>query len=183
MRLRTRGFSLVELMITLAVAAILLAAGVPGFQAVVNGNRLAGAANELMAGLQTARMEAIRRNRRVAVCASANAEDGEDATCAAANINGFITFVDEDADGDFDKGGDILLRNAGLPTRVEVGGTTFVSYRADGLARDAGGALLAAGAVRLRINATLPQRNVRCVAITTGGTSVSTPEAHDADCS
>lgn len=183
MRARARGFTMVELMVTLAVAAIVVAAAVPGFQSLVNGNRLAGAANELVASLQTARMEAIRRNRRVAVCASANANAGIDATCATADIDGFITFVDANADGDFDKVGDTLLRNASLPGNLEIGGDTFVSYRSDGLARDSAGTLVTAGRVRLRIDTTRPTTNVRCLEITTGGTLVRTPETHDAACS
>ena len=67
-----QGFTLIELMVTVAVLGIVIGFAVPGFQSVVNGNRLAGAANELIATMQVARMEAIRRNRRVAVCASAN---------------------------------------------------------------------------------------------------------------
>src|SRR3546814_11649357 len=77
----TGGFTLIELLVAIAVMAIVLVAGVPGFQALVNGNRLAASSNEMIANLQTARMEAIRRNRRVVVCASANANAGPSASC------------------------------------------------------------------------------------------------------
>src|SRR3546814_15199613 len=60
----TGGFTLIELLVAIAVMAIVLVAGVPGFQALVNGNRLAASSNEMIANLQTARMEAIRRTRR-----------------------------------------------------------------------------------------------------------------------
>ena len=68
-----QGFTLIELMVAVAVLGVVVGLAVPGFQSVVNSNRLAGAANEAIATMQVARMEAIRRNRRVAVCASANA--------------------------------------------------------------------------------------------------------------
>ena len=42
---RTTGFTLIELLVGIAVLAIVLAAAVPGFQVLVNGNRLAAAAN------------------------------------------------------------------------------------------------------------------------------------------
>lgn len=180
-----RGFTLVELMVTLAVAAILVAAAIPGFQAMVNSNRLAGAANELVAGLQTARMEAIRRGRRAVVCGSANANEGAGATCASSNLDGWIVFVDnsDPANNDFDAAGDALLRNSVLDGPVQVDGEATVVFRADGLARQADGTtLMTAGHIRLRIDTNHPAANVRCVDITTGGAAVRTPEGHDASC-
>lgn len=180
-----QGFTLIELMVTVALVAILVGIAVPSFQGALNGNRLATSANELIASLQTARMEAIRRNRRVAVCMSANANAGQDATCASANVDGWITFVDLNADGDFDKASDTLLRNSSLSGPLLVSGDDQIVYRSDGLARGADGTtLMTAGRVRLRIDTTNPNRNVRCIDISTGGASVR-PEAsttHDDDC-
>jgi type IV fimbrial biogenesis protein FimT len=181
-----RGFTLIELMVTIAVAAILVAMAVPGFQSAVNGNRLATAANEMVASLQTARVEAIRRNRRVAVCTSANANAGTNATCSSAGVDGWITFVDANTDGDFDKAGDTLVRTSTFSGPVELSGEAAVSYRADGMARVASGAgagaLMTDGAIRMRIDARAPTENVRCIDITTGGAAVRTPAAHDASC-
>jgi type IV fimbrial biogenesis protein FimT len=180
-----RGFTLIELMVTLAVAAILVAAAIPGFQSIVNSNRLAGASNELVAGLQTARMEAIRRGRRAVVCASANANAGASATCATTNLDGWIAFVDnsDPANNTFDSVGDTLLRNSVLDGPVLVDGEASVVYRGDGLARESDGStLMTDGHIRIRIDTNHPATNVRCVDITTGGASVRTPEAHDASC-
>ena len=73
----SRGFTLVELMITVAVFAIVAAIAAPAMQAMVAASRLNGATSELVTALQLAEAEAIRRNARVMVCASA---DG--ATCS-----------------------------------------------------------------------------------------------------
>lgn len=62
---KVTGFTLIELMITLAVAAILLTIGVPSFQYIIQGNRVSTQTNDLITGLSTARSEAIRRNREV----------------------------------------------------------------------------------------------------------------------
>ena len=89
-RSKARGFTLLELMVTLGVAAIVLSAGVPGFIGVVQNNRAASQANELVTALSLARSEAVRRSARVGVCQSA---DG--LTCGGAGWQqGWIVFED-----------------------------------------------------------------------------------------
>lgn len=175
------GFTLVELMVTLAVLAIVLVIGVPGLQALVNGNRLAASANEAIASLQTARMEAIRRNRRVVVCTSTSTNAGDSASCATAGIDGWITFVDSDRSNSF-SAGDTLLRNSLLDGGMAVTGPGAVVFRADGLARDASGDLLD-DSLRIVIDSDHPAQNVRCVDIrTSGAVAVRTPASHGGGC-
>jgi len=69
---RLRGFTLIELMVTIVLMAILLALAVPSFDGVRLSNRLTSYANALVASSQLARSEAIKRNAPVTVCASAN---------------------------------------------------------------------------------------------------------------
>ena len=83
--MRDRGFTLVELMITLAVAAILLAIAVPSFRTFVQNTRLTTQADTLVYSLNLARNEAVKLDTPVAVCASS---DG--ATCSGAWVNGWI---------------------------------------------------------------------------------------------
>jgi type IV fimbrial biogenesis protein FimT len=59
--LRSRGFTLIELMVTLAVAIVLATAAVPGFQSMMARNQLASDFNEILSGLNYARSEAIKR--------------------------------------------------------------------------------------------------------------------------
>lgn len=66
------GFTLVELMITIAIATILLSLAVPGFQSLLRNNQAAVLANELVLALNTARNEAVSRRGAVTVCTSAN---------------------------------------------------------------------------------------------------------------
>jgi len=169
---------MIELMVALAVAAIVAVFAVPGFQSVINGSRLAGATNELIASLQLARAEAIRRNGRAGVCMSTRTNAGTGATCASANVDGWITFVDANADGDFDSGTDTLLRTYLLAPPLVHGlspgiGTNTVMFRPDGLARDEDGGSgpgtgLLDGTIRLCIPTTRPPRNARDVQISSG---------------
>lgn len=75
-----RGFTLIELMITIAVASILLAVAVPSFNQLIVTNRLTTQANEVVAALNFARSEAIKRNTRVSFC---RVEPASPNVCAA----------------------------------------------------------------------------------------------------
>ena len=86
---KPRGFSLIELMITIAVAAILFGIAVPQFSTVMQNARMGSARNSLFTAFQLARTEAITRRVHVVVCASA-----EGASCSGAWDSGAMVFVD-----------------------------------------------------------------------------------------
>ncbi len=67
-----RGFSLMELMIAIAILAIVIAIAVPSFSGVIGDSKLRGQVSELQAALSYARTEAIRQNRNVVFCHSNN---------------------------------------------------------------------------------------------------------------
>lgn len=104
-----RGFSLVELLVTLTVAGILLALAVPSMATFLQSNRLTTATNNLMADMQLARTEAIKRGVQAAVCKSA---DGS--TCSTSTsvswAAGWLVFVDADNSGTWTAGTDLRLR-------------------------------------------------------------------------
>jgi len=86
---RNQGFTLLELLVTLAVAAILLSYGVPSFIDTVRNGRATANANDLITALSFARSEAVKRGARVTVCASDDA-----ATCGGAWTDGWIVIAD-----------------------------------------------------------------------------------------
>lgn len=120
--MRQRGFSLIELMVTVAVLAILLAIGLPSFQSSLRSNRLATATNELIASINLARSEAVRNPDGAAMCASS---DG--ATCTGTWDDGWIVWIDRNGDGNPDLTGadpDILLRYVEGQENVEITAST-----------------------------------------------------------
>lgn len=73
------GFSLIELLVTIAIVAILLAVAFPSFEGSMRTNRLATTTNELLASVALARTEAIKNTRGAGICASADGLDcGDD---------------------------------------------------------------------------------------------------------
>lgn len=105
-----RGFSFVELMITLVVGALLLSVAVPSFQGLMTGNRLTATTNTLVFSLQTARSEAIKRALPAAVCTSSNALSAN-ATCSAGSgyVGGWIAYVDDNGNGSRDAAEDVVM--------------------------------------------------------------------------
>ncbi|MDP3419990.1 MAG: GspH/FimT family pseudopilin [Thiobacillus sp.] len=91
MQTRPAGFTLIELMVTLSVLAILLTIGIPSLQMFIQNSRLQSQSASLMGDLNYARAEAVRLGSPVAVCASA---DG--ATCSGALTweTGWVVFND-----------------------------------------------------------------------------------------
>jgi type IV fimbrial biogenesis protein FimT len=72
------GFTLVELMLTLMIAAVLMIIGVPAFKDAVLGSRVSGIASDLYASVQLARSEAIKRNVVITLCPTTNGTDCDD---------------------------------------------------------------------------------------------------------
>ena len=90
------GFTLIELMVALAVLGILLSVGLPKMSVFFKGSRMVTNANEMLSGLHIARSEAVKRNSRVTICKSVNA-DSTSPTCATGAEGwdkGWIVFVE-----------------------------------------------------------------------------------------
>lgn len=86
-----RGFTLMELLLAIAILAIVTTAALPSLNQFILTNRLSGQANELVTALQFSRSEALKRGVEVRLCSSS---DG--AACGGDWNQGFIAVADPD---------------------------------------------------------------------------------------
>ncbi|WP_286071525.1 GspH/FimT family pseudopilin [Stenotrophomonas sp. 57] len=118
---RERGFTLIELMVTLTVFVILASIAYPSFRSMMRSNRVATTSNELMALTNLARSEGIRNNRGGGVCGSA---DGT--ACDGSWSKGVLAWSDLDGDGQLGGSDPVLRFSQGNPQLSVVGPTGAV---------------------------------------------------------
>ncbi len=128
---KQRGLTLIELMIALAVLAIVATSAVPAMTRFLDEQRLTAGANLLVTHLQYARSEAISRNRPVSACPS---PDG--LKCQGNRWDaGWIVFLDPDETGQPTTGQDVLRvvqHEPGL--HMDSGGRYRVRFQGSGAA-------------------------------------------------
>ena len=124
--LRRLGFTLVELMITLAVLVLLLAVAVPSMQEFSANNQLAATRSNFAAALALARTEAAKRGRVVVVQALGSGPTGNEFA------GGWEIAVDDDGNGAVATTETRVRRNAVTLQKIQLGGEATVSFRATG---------------------------------------------------
>lgn len=97
MKRRVLGFTLVELMVTIAVMAILLSIAAPNFSDMLKTNRVQSQMRDLYSQLNYARSEAVSRRKTVLLCHSSNAS-----TCGGTWNNGWVVCIANSTNTDCD---------------------------------------------------------------------------------
>ena len=131
---RMKGFTLLELMITLVIAGIIIAIAVPSFQNLIIDSRLNSTTSELADAVRLARSEALKRNRPVIFCQIDPATPG---TCVSSGAwKGWAMHDSQDDEPVLRVG---TLDNFGSTIRVssDISGQS-AAFSGDGLIRSAG---------------------------------------------
>lgn len=130
--MKQNGFTLIELIVTMAILAILVAVGVPAMQDVIKRNKVQSILQDFSTSLKFARSEAVRQRGYVTICASSN-----QTSCTGSWNQGWIIFKDVDGARDVDSGTDTLLRvhealDAGHTLTFDDATATAVTFTARG---------------------------------------------------
>jgi len=139
-----KGFTLYELMITVAIVGTVLAIGVPNMVAYSQNSRMTSTANDIHAAFHLARSEASRAKTFITICASADSMSTAPApTCTGNWDEGYIVFLDLDGSVQTGVGESILFRQGALPDGVTlkvVNNAKYFSFAGTGLGRGQVGA-------------------------------------------
>jgi type IV fimbrial biogenesis protein FimT len=170
---RAQGLTLIELMIVIAVAAVILTSAVPAFGRFVQENRVTATTNHLVTHLNYARQEAVFRNAYVAACPST---DGQQCTGGNRWDQGWIVYLDASNSGQPDHPDDIL-RVVGPDDRMLMhsAGRFRVRFQGHGGAYGTN--------LTIRVCDTTEQASPRAVIVSNPGRVRSTRDVDPAECS
>jgi type IV fimbrial biogenesis protein FimT len=136
------GFTLIELMVTVAIAGVFASLAAPAMTTLIRNNRIQTEASSLVGDLQLARNEAIKRGSPVAVCPAAVGGG----SCLTTNTwqSGWIVFTDPNGNGVYDGNPEAVLRYRQALTSTDTvaastqPATNSISFNRDGFATGMG---------------------------------------------
>jgi type IV fimbrial biogenesis protein FimT len=134
LRTPSQGFSLMQLMITVAIVAILTSLAIPSYKYITNTSRIANEINGLLGDLQYARFAAIKAGRTVTICSSSNPTAASPTCSASTNwATGWIVFSDTGGTGQWVAGdGKLRDQQAFSGTDTLVGTISGITFNREG---------------------------------------------------
>lgn len=185
---KSRGFSLIELMVVIAIAAIMVTLAAPSFVQLITKSNVSSAVNIFMADMRFARSEAVRRGGAVIMCRS----DDPEATTPHCNTNegpggngwvsGWIIFEDRNSNLDYNSATDQLLRVQAPINNIDTilehsSGSTKFQFTAMGRMRSL------TSATSMRFGTNMPDTLKRVVCVNQSGRARIVGDGSNVDCS
>lgn len=174
------GFTLVELVVTLATAAVLLVLVVPNLNDATLNGKLRSQANAFLATLHLARSEAIKRNERVVVCKSADGETCEVGNGSGGWDQGWMVFHDPNNNGVQANDENIIERHQPLVFGFSLTGNAnvddYISFSPSGATMLTSGAFQSGTLTLCRSAPTLASRWRKIVVSATGRARIEAVE-------
>ena len=173
-RRHDRGFSLVELMITVTIAVVLIMIAVPSFKTITLSSKLTTTANDIVGAINIARMEAIKRNANTQLCGNTgNTSNSSDTLGLACTTQTGAVYV--------------LINAAAVPVRdgtngisapiVLTGNMTPVRFGGQGLGHLVASTAPYSGRIADISTAAISTNNHRCIRMTAGSIITTTPSS------
>jgi type IV fimbrial biogenesis protein FimT len=177
MRRRQRGFTLVELLITMAIALVLIMIAVPSFKNITLTNKLVTTTNDVIHAINVARMEAIKRNASTQLCSDssgANTADGDKLGTECGTQVGAVYALSGDNPTQ------VLAGTVGITGAVQLSGNmTAIRFGGQGLGRKVGVTGPYAGIVADICTSQMTTDNHRVIRMTTGSILETTKATGD----
>ena len=125
--MKNRGFTLIELMVVLAIAAIIATLAAPSFQRIITQQKISTAASDLLVSAMQARSEAIKNNRAVLVQPLVSTDWSR----------GWQIYIDTDGDRTFSSGDTLITKAPAADTNIVqdaavFAGANYIGYNASG---------------------------------------------------
>lgn len=167
-----RGFTLIELIIAMAIAVILVLVAVPSFRTITLSNKLTTTASDIVGAINLARMEAVKRNASTQLCSDSSTSNSGDTLGLACGTHAGAVYALDGATAAADQ---VRTETVGLAAPIELtGNMVAIRFSSQGLGRRVADNAPFTGLIADISTGNLTTDNHRCIRMTAGSIITTT---------